>query len=108
MDAAPAKPADPPKPAELVRFKVVTLTGGAKITDLTLVLANAAAGGFMIKLPEATNGAWVKIKKIDSSVHTIMLMGSGAATIDGATSFMINEQHESRDLMSDGTNWYLI
>jgi hypothetical protein len=46
----------------------------------------------------------ITIKKIDSSVNTIIIDGSGAL-IDGFATFTIYTQYDSVTLQWDGTNW---
>lgn len=89
-------------------FTPVAKTAAAQVASYNFVLANASASGFTITLPAATAGAWVRVKKTDSSVNAVLVVGANGATIDTGASFSVNSQFMSQDFMSDGTNWFLI
>ena len=89
-------------------FTAQTISTSTQVANLSFVLGNAAAAGFTITLPNASNGAWVRVKKTDATVNAILVAGASGSTIDGGATFSINSQYTSQDFMSDGTNWYLI
>lgn len=72
------------------------------------VLANAASAGFTVTLPAVQNGALVSVKKIDSSVNGVLVVGQGGVLIDDQSSIAVNTQWQSQDFFSDGTKWYRI
>lgn len=45
------------------------------------------------------------IKKVDSSTNAVTIDGSGAETIDGATTYVLDVQGQAVMLVSDGSNW---
>ena len=47
------------------------------------------------------------IKKIDSSINSVIIDGSGAL-IDGSATYTIYTQYDSVTLQWDGTNWNII
>ena len=74
------------------------------------VMVDATSGNITITLPAAsgcTKRIYI-IKKIDSSANTITIARTGANTIDGATSKVINVQYAGYGLQSDGTNYNII
>ena len=88
-------------------------TAVAKSTNYTassydFVIGNASSAGFTVTLPAASNGATVRVKKVDSSGNAIIVVGQSAATIDGSASQVVNSQWQCQDYMSDGTNWYQV
>lgn len=72
------------------------------------VLANASNGNIVINLPTASTyqNRFVAIKKIDSSSHTVTIVGYDSQTIDGSSSLEIDFQNTVESLFSDGSNWY--
>jgi len=91
---------------------VVTKTNGTHSADgtATVYLCNATGGAITINLPAAAGvtSRIYHIKKIDSSANTVTIDGSGAETIDGATTVVLTAQYESRLIVSDGSNWHIL
>jgi len=88
---------------------VFTVT--AKSTTYTassydFILANASVAGFTITLPAASNGAVVRVKKVDATTNAVTI-APASGTIDGSSSASIVVQWHTDDYMSDGTNWYV-
>ena len=88
-------------------------TATAKTANYTavagdFVIANAASSGFTVTLPAVANGALVSVKKVDSSVNGVLVVGQGGVLIDDQSSIAINSQWQSQDFFSDGTKWYRI
>jgi hypothetical protein len=71
------------------------------------VVGNAAGAGFTVTLPAASNGAMVRVKKIDSSGNAI-IVAPPSGQIDNLTTDVVNTQWASQDYASDGTTWYRI
>lgn len=69
------------------------------------VVGNPASAGFTVTLPAAANGAYVRVKKVDSGVNAILVVPP-SGTIDGSASIAINSPYACQDFMSDGTAWY--
>jgi len=71
------------------------------------VIGNAAAGSFTVTLPTPENGAFVSVKKTDSSANGIIVSRSGIL-IDDLASVTVGAQWQSQDFFSDGTKWYRV
>lgn len=54
-----------------------------------LVLVNAAAGAITITAPAGATSATFGVKKVDSSVNAVTVVGASGATIDGDTSCVL-------------------
>lgn len=89
---------------------VVTETAAYAVaaTD-EIILANASGAAFAVTLPAANaqTGRRVTVKKIDSSANAVTV-ASGGGTIDGAASVALGSQNEAVEVISDGTNWWVI
>lgn len=93
-----------------------TLATGTKTTNYTIsgtdvvIFANATSGNVTITLPAASGNAGYRfyIKRIDGSANTCSISRSGADTIDGQTSFTLDIQYTSIEVISDGSAWYII
>jgi hypothetical protein len=70
--------------------------------DLVLVTATAT---ITLVTPVGNSGLWVTIKNTGTGTVTV---STPAGTIDGASNYVINDQYEDVELVSDGTNWYAI
>lgn len=90
---------------------VTTKTGAYTATSSDKVLlCDATSAGFTITLPAAasSSGVTLTIKKIDSSANAITVDGDSTELIDGSQTIAISFQHQSVDLVCNGTAWYLI
>lgn len=90
----------------VVPLGVTTKTGAYTATTAdSVILCN---GTFTVTLPTASGntGKVFYIKNIGTGIVTID--GDGSETIDGATTHVITTQHDSRTLVSDGSNWRII
>lgn len=72
-----------------------------------LVLADASGGAFTVTLPAVASGATCTVKKTDSSINAVTV-SPASGTIDGAATVRLTAQNASFDLMSDGTNWFIV
>lgn len=69
---------------------------------------DATAGTITINFPTAVgNTAWYVVKKIDSSVNTVVLDPNAAETLDGQATQTIRFQNTSVDIYSDNTNLFI-
>lgn len=68
------------------------------------------AGTITITLPVPTNGRVIVIKDASGNAVTnnITISHHSTETIDGATTFVINNGYQSVTLSSDGTNWFAV
>lgn len=95
-----------------VRHTVRSITGATTLDTTTtdyIVLANSTSAAFTVTLPAVTSGRKIIIKDSGGSAQTNNITVSPASgTIDGAASFVINNNYQSIDLVSDGTNWFVV
>lgn len=95
-----------------VRHTVRSISGATTLDTTTtdyIVLANSSSAAFTVTLPAATSGRKIIIKDSGGSAQTNNITVSPASgTIDGAASFVINNNYQSIDLVSDGTNWFAV
>lgn len=75
-----------------------------------VILSNATSGAMLVNLPAASAqiGQTYNIKKIDASANTVTITPNGPDLIDGAGSVVMNIQYQSYQIVSDGTNWWVI
>lgn len=88
----------------------VTTYSGEVLSDTYLLLVDATSGPVTVTLPAAADhsGRILNIKKIDASANVVTIDANGAETIDGAANETLSSQWESRKIISNGINWYLI
>jgi len=83
--------------------------GGTVVTDLDrTVLINAAGGASIVTLPSAIGlaGMRFEIEKIDASTNLVTVTPVLAQTINGAATFVLQQQYDNIMLVSDGANWF--
>ena len=98
----------PPATAYLA---VVTITGNATLdADDTVVLCDASGGAFTVTLPAAAANETKRyfIKKIDATSNAVTIDANGSETIDGQATQVITIQYNSPQIVSDGTEWWII
>ncbi len=69
-----------------------------------------AVTGVTISLPAAADvsGHIYFIKKTDSSGNDVTVDPNGSETIDGETTYVLEDQYDSIVIQSDGSNWHII
>lgn len=73
-----------------------------------IVLADATSASFTVTLPTASSAQLpVTVKKIDASTNTVTV-APATGTIDGSATIVISTRYASYDLVSDGTNWFIV
>ena len=93
--------------------RVITKTANytAVLADFgKLILAAASAVAVTITLPAAAsagNGFVIAIKAIDVT-NVVTIDGNAAEIIDGATTLVLSNQHDSAVLRCDGSNWHVV
>lgn len=77
-------------------------------TSSDVVLVDATIASVTAYLPEAANlsGKAITVKKIDGSINTITL--SANTNIDGFGIFIIANQYDAIEVVSNGTQWWII
>lgn len=96
--------------ADIVNIIAANSPYTAKQFNYTII-ADAVSGNITINLPGAggaNRGRIYNIKKVDATGNTVTIQGSGAQTIDGSNTLVINTQYVSRTIQSDGTQWWVI
>ena len=73
---------------------------------INVKLINATSAATTVTLPTAVgNAACFIIKKTDSSTNAVTIDGYSTETIDGSTTYILNDQYNYVELVSNGTNW---
>jgi len=88
----------------------VTGTTHTAASESTIICDDDTAGSAItVTLPAASTctGRTYSIKKVGSTANVI-IDGSGAETIDGATTATLTTQYESLTIQCDGTTWWVI
>lgn len=90
-------------------FASGTITSNITLTDtdgIVVKLVNTTSGNVTVTLPTAVaNAACFIIKKTDSSTNTVTIDGYSTETIDGGTTYVLYDQYNYVELVSNGTNW---
>lgn len=73
-----------------------------------IVLADASGGNLTVTLPSPESAASVIVKRTDSSANTVTVATPGSETIDGDSSRTIDSQWVSREITSDGSNYFIV
>jgi len=75
-----------------------------------LIPLDPTGGAFAVNLPPvgANNGRELVFKNAGTSTNAVTLTASGAETIDGATTLVMNTSHAHVRLWCDGTTWLVI
>lgn len=89
-------------------WAVQSVTSAYTASDHDIVLADASSAGFDVTLPAPTAGDLVFVKKTDSTTNPVTLATPNSETIDGETSRSISNQYTSRQVVSDGTNYFIL
>lgn len=87
---------------------ITTLTADATASAQEIVLVDASGGPVTVTLPTPEAAASVIVKKIDSSGNAVTIATPGTETIDGDTERTLTAQYVSREITSDGSNYYII
>lgn len=76
----------------------------------SIVLVNATGGSRTMTLPSPTNnkGKIFNVKKIDSSLNTVILAAPVGVTIDGSATRTLSNPYDSIMAVSNGVNYFLI
>ena len=95
--------------ASNLAFSSSSATTNTTLTEtdgINVTLVNATSGAVTITLPTAvSNAASFIIKKTDSSTNAVTIDGYSTETIDGSTTYILNDQYNYVEIVSNGTNW---
>lgn len=87
---------------------VTSETGNYTASNGDLVLADASTSAFSVILPSPEAGEIVSVKKTDSTTNPVTIATPASETIDGQSAISINTQFESRNVISDGSNYFVV
>lgn len=75
-----------------------------------VILCDASAGQLTVTLPDPAEAGskTFHIKKIDASLYTVRVNPNSAETIDGKTFKLIRGQYSNMQLVSNGSDWYIL
>ena len=95
--------------ASNLAFSSSSATSNTTLTEtdgINVKLINATSGAVTVTLPTAvSNAASFIIKKTDSSTNKVTIDGYSTETIDGGTTYVLNDQYKYVEIVSNGTNW---
>lgn len=100
-----------PLTGSLVRPPVRSVTAAyAAAAGDSVILADAAKGGFAVNLPSATgiSGKQYAVKKTDSGVGAVTVTAPGGELIDGAPTRRLTAQYAAVTVLSDGSGWHVL
>jgi hypothetical protein len=80
---------------------VATSSNYTVAENVRYVKATGGAGGINVTLPTATSGRVIDVKKVDTGVGVVTIVG----TVDGVTNPTLDFQGDSLTMIADGTNW---
>lgn len=89
-------------------WTTTTTTSAYTASDRELVFANASGGGFTVTLPAAGDEARVIVKKTDDTANAVTLATPGSASVEGESSLALTGGTVSREVASDGDNYWVI
>ena len=81
-----------------------TNAGSSASTDYVY---NAVSGSFTITLPTAVSNTNRYTMK-QSSTGVLTIATTSSQTIDGSTTYSLSKQYQAVDILSDGSNWFLV
>ena len=87
---------------------VTTETSAYTASENDIVLADASGGAFTVTLPSPSADLRVSVKKVETTSNAVTIATPGSKTIDGDSSRTVTAQYVSREIISDGTNYYII
>ena len=87
----------------------VSTSHPASLND-SVVLVNATTGNKTVSLPAAAQCKDKRyiVKKIDTSANFVIIDPNAAELIDNVTAHTISVVNSSIDIVSDGSNWWIV
>lgn len=74
----------------------------------SILLVTCSSADITLTLPTPVSGKIFYVKKLDSTTYKVIVSRNASESIDGRTTVEIYNQYDSMQLVSNGTNWYLI
>lgn len=76
----------------------------------TTILFSTGASNRTLTLPTLADNSnrVIRVKKIDSDVGTVIIDGEGAETIEGAATYVLNEQYNEVVIQAYSTEWTIL
>lgn len=87
---------------------ITTTATDMNLSDAEFALGDASGGVVNITLPQPVEGLLVGVKKIDSSGNNVNITTPDTQTIDGTANLSLSSQYTSREITSDGQDYYII
>lgn len=87
---------------------VTPVTSNYTASTNELVLVDASAGAVTVTQPSPEEGKPVGVEKTDTSSNTVTISPNGNENVNYGSSEDLAAQGESVDLVSDGTDWYVV
>lgn len=84
-----------------------TVTTDTTASDLDEYLVDSSSGAVTVTLPTPAAGTRVRLKNIDDT-NGVTLGRSGTENIDGSASDITLSLYESLEVVSDGTDWFIM
>lgn len=86
---------------------VVEISSDENLLHGEFALVDASEGDINVTLPQPLNSSVVTVKKIDNTGNAVNVLTPNSETIDGQSSLSITSQYTSREMASDGDNYYI-
>jgi len=91
-----------------VSSDVTKITSNHTAVAQEAILADASSGPITVTLPTPVAGDQIGVKKIDSSTNAVTIATPNTETIDGQPSLSITNQFSSREVLTAGTDYFII
>lgn len=86
----------------------LTATATLPNVERQFVKVDATAGNVVVTLPAVSVGRRVTLKRIDAAVNTVTVQGASGNVDGAASSAALAAQYDVLDLVSDGTDWWIV
>lgn len=87
--------------------RATVVTGDTTATNSAKLVVDASSSDVTVTLPSAsTADGPVRVKKVDSTTHTVVVVTADGALVEGESSLTLAVQGDGEELWSDGTNWW--
>ena len=85
-------------------------TANATATKNEFIFVESTSCAITITLPAPVASGLVRIKRLNTAGNSVQVVAPGGSVIDGVGvgSHTINDQYQSNDFLSNGTNWYRV